>query len=301
MQSIKPFRRRSLLLGLSALVWLHAACAQAQDILVLGVVPYLSTRKLAELYEPLRAHLSGSLGRPVLLESANDYREFLSRTASGRYDIVATSPYFGRLAQLDQGYTPVARPLTDLEPLLVTRSQNGVASVADLRGKVITTSDPLANLTLAAIRHLSAQGLAPGRDTDLRATGNHANSLAVLERGDSEAAVVSVSALTQVGGDWTGRIRVLARMDPVTPLLYMAHARLPAADLKRIRQTMMTFANDTAEGKRFSAKLGHGGLKPIREQDMKILDPYVEDLKKLLNSVNNQGFASPSTPAPRRP
>ena len=276
--------RRSLCIGTMALVWLRKVSAQPQNTLVLGVVPYLSTRKLAELYEPLRAHLSHSLGRPVVLESATDYREFLSRTALGRYDVIATSPYFGRLAQLEQGYTPVARPLTDLEPLLVTRSQQGIASVAELRGKVITTSDPLANLTLAAIRHLSARGLTPGRDIDMRATGSHANSLAVLERGDSEAAVVSVSALTQVGGEWTGRLRVLARMDPVTPLLYLAHTRIPAAELERIRQTMLNFANDTVEGKRFSAQLGHAGLKPIRDQDMKTLDPYVEDLKKLLKA-----------------
>ena len=284
MPATNPFHRRCLLLGTLALAWPHMAATQPQNTLVLGVVPYLSTRKLAELYEPLRSHLSHTLGRPVVLESATDYREFLSRTALGRYDLIATSPYFGRLAEMEQGYTPVARPLTDLEPLLVVRNQRGITSLNDLRGKLVTTSDQLANLTLAAIRHLSARGLTPGRDIDLRAMGSHANSLAALERGESDAAVVSVSALTQVGGDWTGRLHVLVRMDPVTPLLYLAHVRLPETELSRIRQTMLHFANDTVEGKRFSANLGHAGLKPVRDQDMKVLDPYVDDLKKLLKA-----------------
>lgn len=277
-------RRALCLLGLTAISlprWTHA---QADSHLVLGIVPYLSARKLAELYEPLRAHLAQALARPVVLETATDYREFLSRTALGRYDLIATSPYFGRLAQLEQGYTPLARPLTDLEPLLVVKKEGGPTTLAELRGRVVTTSDALANLTLSALRHLSARGLVPGRDVEVRATGSHANSLAALERGDSVAAVVSASTLTQVGGDWTGRLNILARMEPVTPLLYLAHLRLSDTEQQRIRLAMLTFANDTPAGRRFSASLGHGGLKPIRDQDMTTLDPFVDELKNLLKT-----------------
>ena len=76
--------------------------APSGPVLVMGVVPYLSARKLAELYEPLRLHLALSLGQPVVLESAPTYVDFLTRSATGRYDLMATSPYFGRLAQLEQ-------------------------------------------------------------------------------------------------------------------------------------------------------------------------------------------------------
>ena len=281
---LAPGRRALCLFALAALGWSSRMHAQSGSQIVVGIVPYLSARRLVELYEPLRALLAQVLARPVVLETASDYREFLSRTALGRYDLIATSPYFGRLAQLEQGYVPLARPLTDLEPLLVVQRNGGPATLPELRGRVITTSDALANLTLSAMRYLSAHGLVPGRDIEVRATGSHANSLAALERGDSVAAVVSTSALTQVGGDWTNRVQVLARMEAVTPLLYLVHQRTSEADQNRLRLAMLTFANDTPAGKQFSANLGHGGLRPIRVQDMSTLDSFVEELKNQLKA-----------------
>ncbi len=275
-------RFRSLVGYLLLLSFCVAPAAWAADALVLGVVPYLSARKLAELYEPLRAHLAGELNTPVVMESASDYTAYLARTAAGEYDIIATSPYFGRLAQREQGYVVLARPLTDLEPLLVTRASDGPTELSGLRGGVVTTSDRLANLTLAAHRHLLARGLAPGVDVLIRPMGSHANSLAALEKGESSAAVVSVTALKQVGGDWMARLRILARVAPTTPLLYLAHKRLGEAETARIRKLMFAFANDQAEGRRFMDALGHGGLKAVTDADMRALDPFVADLKALL-------------------
>lgn len=257
-----------------------AGVPKSGPVLVMGVVPYLSARKLAELYEPLRQHLALSLDQPVVLESAPTYADFLARSATGRYDLMATSPYFGRLAQLEQGYVALARPLTDLQPLLVTRKSDGPRTLAELKGQTVTTSDALANLTLAAQRHLSERGLAPGKQVTIRPMGSHANSLAALERGDSVAAVISVTALKQVGGEWADRLTVLATIDPVTPLLYMVHHRMGERNIERLRQTMLTFANDRPEGKRFSEALGHGGLKPVSPADMAMLDPFVDALRR---------------------
>lgn len=255
--------------------------AHAAEPLVLGVVPYLSARKLATLYEPLRIELERVLKQPVIIESAADYSFYLERTRQGRYDIIATSPYFGRLAQLEQAYRPLARPLTDLEPLLVTRP-DGVRSVAALHGKVISTSDRLANLTLAAHRYLTQAGFVPGKDITIRATGSHANSMAALLSGESAAAIVSVSALHQFGPEMSGKVRILARLPKTTPLLYLGHKRLGEARLANLQRQMLVFANQSAEGKAFSQELKHDGLKRIEDKDMKALDPFVKDLKGLL-------------------
>lgn len=266
----------------AALLWLCLlASAHAAPALVLGVVPYMSARKLATLYEPLRAGLERSLQQPVTLESAADYGFFLERTRQGRYDIIATSPYFGRLAQQEQDYQPLARPLADLEPLLVTR-RNGIRELAQLRGQTVSTSDRLANLTLAAQRYLTQAGFIPGQHLVIHPTGSHANSLAALLGGESAAAIVSVSALHQLGGDTGSKIRILARLPHTTPLLYLGHKRLGSARLAQLQQRLLAFANDTPQGRAFSRDLNHGGLRPVSEQDMRALDPYVRDLKGLL-------------------
>lgn len=264
----------------AALLWL-CLLTSAHAALVLGVVPYMSARKLATLYEPLRAELERSLQQAVTLESAADYQSFLERTRQGRYDIIATSPYFGRLAQLEQGYRPLVRPLTDLEPLLVTRL-DGIRELAQLRGQTVSTSDRLANLTLAAQRYLQQAGFRPGRDITIHPTGSHANSLAALLGGESAAAIVSVTALHQFGGDIDGKVRILARLPHTTPQLYLGHQRLGSVQLARLQQQLQTFANDTPQGRAFSRDLNHGGLRPVSAQDMRALDPYVRDLKGLL-------------------
>ena len=255
--------------------------AVAADTLLLGVVPYLSARKLAELYEPMRAQLQLSLGMPVMLESAPDYQSYLARTREGRYDIIATSPYFGRLAQTEHGYVPLVRPLTNLEPLLVTR-MNGPFELEALRGKVISTSDKLANLTLAAHRYLLQNGLSPGLDVTIRPAGSHANSVQALLNGDSDAAIISVTAMRQLHPGTTARVRILKRLPQTTPLLYLAHKRLGKTRIAGLRGQLLQFANQTEEGKAFSKELGHDGLKDISPADMKALDPYVQDLKALL-------------------
>lgn len=272
--------RKFLLLGLLSLCTLFQA-AKAADMLVLGVVPYLSARKLAELYEPMRAQLQRSLGAPVMLETAPDYQSYLARTREGRYDIIATSPYFGRLAQTEQGYVPVARPLTNLEPLLVTR-MNGPFELEMLRGKVIATSDRLANLTLAAHRYLSLNGLEPGRDVTIRPAGSHANSVQTLLNGESAAAIISVTTMRQLHPATTTRVRVMKRLPQITPLLYLAHKRLGQAKIDSLRGQLLQFANQTELGRQFSKELGHDGLKEITPADMTALDPYVQDLKAML-------------------
>ena len=55
-----------------------------------------------------------------------------------------------------------------------------------------------------------------------------------------------------------------------------------SARLARLQQQLLTFANDTPQGRAFSRDLNHGGLRPVSEQDMRALDPFVRDLKGLL-------------------
>lgn len=274
-------RRRLMGAGLASLFFLpHRVSAEAP--LVLGVVPYLSARRLVELYEPLRAFLERELARPTIIESAPSYEVYLERCAQGSYDVLATSPYFGRIAEREQGYRPLARPLTDLEPLLVVPKEARLQSVAELKGKTVTTSDRLANLTLAARRFLAAQGVLPERDVTIRPMGSHANSLAALLHGESAAAIVSVTALKQMGGDFGERLRILARIPPLPPLLYLAHQHLGEAAIARLAERLFHFANETEAGRAFSGRLGHGGLKPISAADLAALDPFVEDLRRLL-------------------
>jgi phosphonate transport system substrate-binding protein len=262
-----------------------AAHAAGERPLTLGVVPYLSARSIVQFYKPLQEHLERTLQRPVRLVTAPDYLTFLDKTAKVEYDVVATSPAFGRLAQRETGYLPLLRPQNSLEVLLVTRNDSALHDVAALRGQTIATTDALATLTLAGLRALRERGLVPGRDVTVRPTTSHANSLAAMTRGDAVAAITSATALKQVSQAVVAPVRVLAVLSTTTPLLYLASPALAAPEVEALRRTMVEFANGTASGRRFMEELGHGTLVPVSATDMASLDPLVADLKAQLETT----------------
>lgn len=261
-----------------------AARAAGERPLTVGVVPYLSARTLVQLYKPLQEHLERSLQRPVRLVTAPDYLTFLDKTAKREYDLIATSPAFGRMAQNESGYVPLLRPQNSLEVLLVTLKESSLQDVSGLRGQTIATTDPLATLTLAGVRALRERGLVPGRDVTVRPTNSHANSLAAMRRGDAVAAISSSTALRQIGAA-AAPVRTLAVLSTTTPLLYLTSPSLRAPEVETLRRLMVEFANGTEAGRHFMEELGHGTLMPVSARDMASLDPYVDDLKAQLETL----------------
>lgn len=261
-----------------------AARAAGERPLTVGVVPYLSARTLVQLYKPLQEHLERSLQRPVRLVTAPDYLTFLDKTAKREYDLIATSPAFGRMAQNETGYVPLLRPQNSLEVLLVTLKESSLQDVSGLRGQTIATTDPLATLTLAGVRALRERGLVPGRDVTVRPTNSHANSLAAMRRGDAVAAISSSTALRQIGAA-AAPVRTLAVLSTTTPLLYLTSPALRAPEVETLRRLMVEFANGTEAGRHFMEELGHGTLVAVSARDMASLDPYVDDLKAQLETL----------------
>lgn len=278
---------RALLTFLTCLLGLPwmAAHAAGDRPLTLGVVPYLSARAIVQLYRPLQEQLEHTLQRPVRLVTAPDYITFLDKTAKREYDLVATSPAFGRLAQLEAGYAPLLRPVHSLEVLLVAPKDGPLHSLEALRGQTIASTDPLATLTLAGQRALRERGLVPGRDVSVRSTSSHANSLAALQRGDAVAAITSATALRQLSQSTVAAVRIVTVLGTTTPLLYLASPALAPAEVETLRRTLMEFANGTEPGRRFVDELGHGGLAPVAPRDMASLDPLVADLKAQLENM----------------
>lgn len=277
---------RALLMFLMGFVLALAPAARAagERPLTLGVVPYLSARTLVQLYKPLQEHLERSLQRPVRLVTAPDYLTFLDKTAKRDYDLIATSPAFGRMAQSETGYAPLLRPQNSLEVLLVTLKESALQDVSGVRGQTIATTDSLATLTLAGVRALRERGLVPGRDVTVRPTNSHANSLAAMRRGDAVAAITSSTALRQIGAA-AAPVRTLAVLSTTTPLLYLTSPALRAPEVETLRRLMVEFANGTDAGRRFMEELGHGTLVPVSARDMASLDPLVDDLRTQLETL----------------
>jgi phosphonate transport system substrate-binding protein len=282
---VKVLRYRLLLLA-AWLGWLavpghHAAAASGP--LEIGLFPYSSTRAIFTLYQPLQEFLDERLARPVLLVTAPDFRTFVERTQRGEYPLVITAPHFGRLAQTQAGYTPMLRVKRDLHGVLVANEGGPIERIDDLRGRAVSTPDRLAIISMLGLDLLRKHGLEPRRDVKIIESASHNSAVLSLQRGESAAAVISVTALAQMRAEAKKHVKVLANTSVVPHILFLAHPSLPPDEVARLSGLILEFADSSEGGATFIQKSGYRGLRPVTEEEMQSLDPYMEDLASLLN------------------
>jgi len=248
--------------------------ARAAAPLRFGVVPYLTARRLATLYEPVRGFFERTLARPVQFSSAPDYAVHLERLRKREYDLVADSPLFARLAQREIGYLPLARTLTPLQAILVATKDSVLRTPEELRHRAVAVSDPLAALTMIGLRFLRDRGLSPGKDIAVHAAGSHVNAIQRVLSGDAEAAIISRTTLQQIEPALAARIRIVLDLPQALSAVVYSAAPVLAAQATDIRRRLIEFSANDAAGKTFIESLGHRGLVAVG-RELEQMEPLV--------------------------
>ncbi|MHB1292073.1 MAG: phosphate/phosphite/phosphonate ABC transporter substrate-binding protein [Sulfuricella sp.] len=270
------------LAGLLAL--LPARLAAEPPALEIAIFPYLSTRTLLTSYQPLQADLEKKLQRPVLLVTATDFRTFAERTQRGEYRYVITAPHFARLAQKEAGYQPMLMAKASLVAIAVVEKNSPLRNVAELRGKTVAVPDPLAIVSMLGTQLLRANGLVPGKDVTLRPALSHNSAVLSVLRGDSAAAFTELATLKQMPEEIKNGVRVLAATEGFPNVIYLAHPEVPAGEVAQMTATLLEFAEKTPQGRKLYGEiLGHLGLVAPSPKELQRLDPFVSELKALLD------------------
>ncbi|MBI5752032.1 MAG: phosphate/phosphite/phosphonate ABC transporter substrate-binding protein [Hydrogenophilales bacterium] len=264
---------------------LAAPAVQAADFrpLDMGVFPYLSTRALLDLYQPVRAYLAQEMGRPVNLFTAPNYKAYTDETQRGVYDIVVTPPHFARLAQRGAGYIPLAMYTRELRGMVVVARDSPIQGLPALKGKRIATPNQLALVTIMGRQLLRDSGLDAEGSASIRDVASHNNAVLAVQNGEVEAAIISSTALAQMPAELQNGVRVIAQTVPVPHVMYLAHPRL-GQSIKHIKAALLKFP-ETAAGRAFLHDAGFEGMRPIDEADLKSMDPYLKELKRLLETT----------------
>jgi phosphonate transport system substrate-binding protein len=134
---------------------------------------------------------------------------------------------------------------------------------------------------------LREAGLDPQRDVTIKYLSNHAAALNYVIAGEAAAAIVSDRALLQIPEASRNALRVVQTWEAgaAPGVVYLASPEVPRARAERLRQTIMEFVRDTAEGREMIRKLGYGDLIPATGDDLKPLAPYGALLKSALGAV----------------
>lgn len=275
---------RCLGLGMAAALGLMAASAAADPPvrpLQIGVLPNLSARVILQHYQPMREYLERGLKRPVEIRTAPDFKTFYQRTQKGEYDLVVTAAHFARLAQIEAGYVPMVCYEPPISGLVIMAKDRPLRSIQDLRGGALAFANPQSLVALRGFQWLADQGLRRGNDFSVAQTRTEDSLGQMLLTGGATAAILSGGEFRQIPEEQRARLAVFTVFAEVPSLALLTHPRLPPAEAAALRAQMLTFP-DAPEGKQFFSVSGFRGLREISPADLKALDPYLEETRRML-------------------
>lgn len=258
--------------------------ASAAGTFTLGVLPNISARVLLTHYQPVREYLQQSLGRPVEVVTANDFRAFAQATRDGKFDAIVTAPNLGRVAQVDSRWAPVAQYEPGI-PALLVGAANRDGAVAQLRGKSLALANPQSLVALVGLRWLAGQGLQPSRDFQIVRTPNDDSLGPLILNGEAPFAIMSMGEFRAKPEALRQSLRIVTEIATVPGFLVMANPAMAAADRQRLAEALWAMPS-TEPGRRFFSLSGFTNVRRVDEREIATLDAYVDSTRRSLFGEN---------------
>ena len=248
----------------------------------IGLLPTLSPRVLLNNYAPLRQYLEEQLQQPVQMWTATDFRAFHEQTMAGEYDFVVTAAHFARLAQREAGWLPLATYKTANRAILIMSDKHPISSVEEMRGKVITSIDPLALVVTQSVQWLAEKGLRQGRDYRFADAPSFNTAAYAVQQQEAILAIISPSAYKQLPEPLKGEMHVFQTLPEVPALIWMAPPK-GRVEPARLKSVLLNFTPDTPQGRQFFETTGYAGMRTVSDEQMQSLDGIADRVKNLLN------------------
>ncbi|HEY9101262.1 phosphate/phosphite/phosphonate ABC transporter substrate-binding protein [Chitinimonas sp.] len=253
--------------------------AESPDLRI-GLEPYFTPRLLISGFQPLQAAMEKSLGRPVVLLTAPDYRQFVRRIENHDFDIVVIGPHTARYAEEQAGYVPVLIGRSSLVGLVVVRREAGPRQVGDLGDATIALPDPLTATAMLGEEWLRKQGLR----VSLRYYDFHNAAAMAVVRGDAQAAIVNKTAFANMPGDIRDGLRVLAETRSLPHMVVLVGGDVDPALRKRYTDSLAGFVNSREHGESFAGRVGFAGADAIKPGELAPVEPFYLELKRRLKA-----------------
>lgn len=231
--------RRSVVAALAAAAAGARGALQLPELEV-ALVPYLSSRAMLAVFDPLRRHLEVAHGRPVAFYTASSFAALLESVRQKRQPFTYMPMHLARIAVADWGHTLAARSTREsLVRLLAPRSL-GISGTAALRGRTIGAIDPLSVTTLMLRRWLAGQKL-QGAVQVVNLPSTNAAALA-LGRGDVDLMVAAQGQALDIPWLKPDELVPVATLGSVLTPCFVALRDVAADELAVFRQALLSFA-----------------------------------------------------------
>lgn len=244
------------------------------DTLVFAYTPVEDPAVYADIWDPFLKHLEEVTGKDVHFFAVQSNSAEVEAMRSGRLHVAGFST----------GPTPFAVNLAGAVPFalmggddgrfgytlqLYTRTDSGINTVADLKGKRVAHTSPTSNSgNLAPRALLPGQGVVPDEDYEVVYSGSHDQSILGVVAGDYDAAPVAsevVDRMAQRDLYDPSEVKVIYESKPFPTTSFNYAYNLKPELVEKIKEAFFTFdMKGTALGEEFK---GVSKFIPVTYQD----------------------------------
>jgi phosphonate transport system substrate-binding protein len=285
---------RVALASLLALVLL-SGCTQSQSgsssqpsTFKIGVVPYESATQLKDEYAPFTAYMSKKLGKPVEIFVAQDYSGVCQALSAGQIDIAYLNPlsyalYADKLKDTPRHLVPISMPVIHKSlyyfGAIFCRTDSGIKTIADLKGKKMAFSDATSTSGyLYPTEYLMAHGINPKKDFPvIFFAGSQSVVPSVLNKSTDAGAVFEEALKKGVSPERQAQLKVLARVGPIANGMVVARGDLAPDLIAKVTQAYVDI-NTEPDGQAALKKLD---VDKWDKPDDSIFDPVRTAAKEL--------------------
>gem|GEM_PF-595865 len=277
-------RRLAIAFAVLAVLAAAAGTAARADHLQrmrLGILPFADDERLLQQFSPIANYLTRVLDRPVRLTTAPSMRSFIMRLDTGHYDAAFATSHVAALAIVDYGYTPIVKSTRLMNSVLYTRTDSGIATIADLRGRRIAMPDALSLQAILIERELIGHGLEPGRDFTVIYAATDPSAALLAASGKADAAVLTDMMMARMSPEIVDRLTPLLSVESRFFGTMVVAPHVDAHDSAALRQAMLAFPK-SPEGLAYEKRLPRPDLAPVEAHEFKQFHIYLPLLRMRL-------------------
>ncbi len=223
---------------------------KSENEIIIGINPFTAPEQIKKTYSIILERVFASIGMTPRVIIVKDYEALGTQLASGAIDMAWFSPFAYVTAHETSGaiplVTPVKRGKTYYNGYIITRTDSGINSVGDLRGRSFCYVDENSASGYLYARHIiRSAGLDPDNlFSNVQFAGSHSGVINTVATSGSDAGATYNEAFEDAkknGELDPSRVRVLAQTDNIQREPIGIRPGVDPAVRERIRKALTSF------------------------------------------------------------
>jgi hypothetical protein len=167
--------------------------------------------------------------------------------------------------------------------LLVLPRDSPFRRLDQLRGEIFAGPDRLAPGSVAVVRWLLDYGLKEDRDYKIITSVSFNTAILTMLHREAAAAISAPVPMQQMPARLRYSVRSLGDTGDYANLVYLANPHLGTKKIAQIRKLILQFGAGIPAGRAFLAGTGFGSIVPATVADIRMLDVYVQESRRLVS------------------